>query len=361
MGAILAVSRPAGGRHYFTAGTELRSGNVRGEELYRTATDEIYYRGSLDILGLFLQDEISLVRDRLDLVAGIRADMAGFHDGWQEVVNPSRKTGFTESSTQTAETANWQALSPKLSLQYRFQKEKSAYILAGTGFNPPRLDDLSRSGKIRKGFRLANPELLPEKLTNLEAGFKGSLSNEVYLTAAVYHSRGRDFHYLVATGDTIDAGGGSPRTVFRRENLSRVGINGLEISLDYHPFRLLSLSLAYSWNHSVITDDPSVEEGLEGKYLVEVPPHLLFAGLTWQYRFLVLHLNCQFTDAQWADDENRVLLEDYFLVNTRLEARFAKHFRIYLSCQNLFDAQFIDRKNQLSPGRFLLGGMRFSM
>jgi hypothetical protein len=32
---------------------------------------------------------------------------------------------------------------------------------------------------------------------------------------------------------------------------------------------------------------------------------------------------------------------------------------MYLSCQNIFNVVFIDRKNQLSPGRYMLTGIKF--
>ena len=111
----------------------------------------------------------------------------------------------------------------------------------------------------------------------------------------------------------------------------------------------------------MILDYNADGKDLAGNYIVEVPPHLFYAGVTWRYRFLTSHLNCSYTDAQWADDENTIRIEDNFLVNLKLQASFMHHLQLYISCQNIFDVEFIDRKNQLSPGRFLLGGIKYTL
>jgi outer membrane receptor protein involved in Fe transport len=326
--------------------------------LYRTSTDEIYFQGQLGFLGVFIQDEFTLPGGKFRLTGGIRTDLARFRNGSQEVRDPSSKTGFPEGFTEEFETNLWYAVSPKLSLQYRLSPGKSVYLSAGTGFNPPKIEDLVRSGKIRKGFRLANPELLPERLANIEAGFKGGIAKDLFLSTALYHSEGNDFHYLAATGDTLESGGGSPRPVYRRENISRVSISGFELSLDYLIISSLSVQASYSYNHSIIKSYPDPAPGLEGKMLAEVPPHLFYAGITWRSRLLGALLECSYTDAQYADDLNQVRLEEYFLLNARIQLNPFERIRVYLNCQNILDNQFIDRKNKLSPGRYFSGGIK---
>jgi len=359
MGSWITLTRPIGENQVITIGGEAKNGNVLGDEIYRTTPDMIHYRGYLDYYALYLQDQISLFRNKLEVIAGIRGDRAFFRDGFQEVKYPSKVTGFPEAFAVNFKRSNWQAVSPKISLQYNLNKGHSLYALIGTGFTPPKLDDLCKSGKIRKGFRLANPDLKPETLTNYEIGFKTSLLKKLQLSAAAYYSLGKDFYYLVSTGDTIDTGGSSLKPVYRRENVTSVGITGFELSLKYHILEQLSFQGSYSYNHSVIIDYNAEGKELAGKYIVEVPPHLFFAGMTWRYRFVTSHLNCSYTDSQWANDENTIRIENNFLVNLKVQAGFMDHFQIYASCQNIFDVEFIDRKNQLSPGRFLLAGIKY--
>jgi len=359
MGTWVTITRPLRENHTLTIGGEAKHGNVLGNEIYRTTPDKIHYRGYLDYYALYLQDQISLFRNKLEIIAGIRGDWAFFRDGFQEIKDPSKVTGFPEAFAVNFKRSNWQSISPKLSLQYNLEKGHSLYALIGTGFKPPKLDDLCKSGKIRKGFRLANPDLKPESLVNYEIGFKTSLHKKLQLSTAAYYSLGKDFHYLVSTGDTIDTGGNSLKPVYRRENVTSVGITGFELSLKYHILEHLSFQGSYSYNHSVILDYHAEGKELDGNFIVEVPPHLFYAGVTWRYRFLTSHLNCSYTDAQWADDENTIRIEENFLVNLKVQTNFQDHLQLYVSCQNILDVEFIDRKNQLSPGRFLLAGVKY--
>lgn len=360
LGTWITLTRPLSERHLITVGTEVKSGNVLGEELYRTSPDVINYRGFLDYFAFFVQDEISLFQDKLEVIAGIHTDWAFFRDGFQEVMDPTKVTGFTEDISETFKRTQWQAISPKLSLQYNMTPNSSIYALAGTGFTPPKLDDLCKSGKIRKGFRIANPDLKPETLINYEIGFKSNFSKNIHVSSAVYYSQGKDFHYLVDTGDTIDTGGSSLKPVYTRENVTKVGITGFEMSLKYNLTEQLTFQTSYSYNHSVILEYKADGEDISGNYIVEVPPHLFYAGVTWRYRFVTSNLNCSYTDSQWADDENTILIDEHFLANIKLQANIKKYLLIYITCQNIFDVQFIDRKNRLSPGRFLLGGIKYS-
>ena len=95
--------------------------------------------------------------------------------------------------------------------------------------------------------------------------------------------------------------------------------------------------------------------------MVEVSPHVVYAGLNYRYKTFTANLNCNYVDKQWFDDENTILVDDYFVANLRLAKAFKKHFRIYFDIQNIFNIAFIDRKGQLSPGRFITGGLQYNI
>lgn len=362
-GAWLAWSNELIKNNYFTVGGELKIGDVVGNEIYRTSPDVINYEGALEVYALFLQDEIRLMQNKFKVIAGLRGDLIRFGDGWQQVDNPTKNTGFAESFYEEFKTNEWNALSPKLAIQYNFTPATSAYISYATGFKPPKIDDLCKSGKIRKGFRLANPDLEPEKLSNYELGFEKRFKSNLTINFATYYSRGKNFHYLVGNGDSIDTGGSSLKPILRRENVTEVEIKGVELSLKYRYNKNLHFDLNYAYNHSFILDYDIQEDNpakdLTGFYMVEVSPHIFYAGMTWKNKYLHSGINCHYTDNQYVDDENTQLLEDYFLVNVRFSKPFMKHFKVWFDVQNIFDIEFIDRKNRLSPGRFIVGGFQY--
>jgi len=357
-------SRGLGKRNYLTIGTELKMGEVTGRDIYRTSTDEIHFGSKMDILGFFIQDEVNLWSDRLKLIGGIRNDLAFFHDGYQNIIDPTGTTGFLTGFSETFGSNTWNAISPKLALQYSISSHSRVYLSAGTGFIPPDLKDLSQTGKIRKGFRLANPNLQPETLTNYEVGWAFTPAGHFRLNTAVYYSSGHNFQYMIGTGDSIDTGG-SLKPVLKPENIARIGVIGGELSGSWQLNPYFSFNFNYSYNNSRIIDfeEPGLnaDKNLTGKYMVEVSPHQFYAGATFRKNSFSANLNCNYVDAQWFDDENTILIDDYFTANLRIAEKIKKHFKIWLDIQNIFDTEFIDRKGQLSPGRFITAGIQYSL
>lgn len=352
-------------KNYITFGAELKMGEMDGSEIYRTSPDQIIFRSKMDIAGFFIQDEINFFNDKLKLVAGLRYDIVSFHDGFQNVINPSKATGFPESFSEEFKTNTWKALSPKVSLQYSLTEDAKIYASISEGYMPPTLKDLSQSGKITKGFRLANPNINPESLTNYEIGFSQVLNDKVIINSAVYYTQGRDFNYMIGTGDSIDTGGSSLKPVIYADNVAKIGIYGAELSARYQVNKQLFISANYSYNDSRITEFEVSEinptKDLTNKKMVETSPHLFFAGLTYHHKYFTTHLNCNYVDEQWYDDENTVVIEDYFVANVKFSKVIHKHYKVYLDIQNLFDNAFVDRKGQLSPGRFIMAGFQYKI
>ncbi len=351
--------------HYVSFGGEIKFGDVLGDEIYRTSPDIINYNGKMGNYALFVQDEMNFFSDRLKIIFGLRNDLITFISGEQQITDPSKATGFTESFYENFAPNQWNAVSPKLAVQYSLNKSSSVYVSYATGIKPPKLDDLCKSGKINKGFRLANPELKPETLTNYEIGYNAGYFDKLFINTAVYYSVGEDFQYLVGTGDSIDTGGSSLKPVLYRENVSKVGIKGAELSINYKISRKVSFNASYAYNNSRIleysADSSNTLKDLSGLYVVEVSPHLFYAGLNWNNKYFSANLNCNYTGEQWADDENTDLIEDYFIVNMKISKQLKKKFSLYVDVQNLFDVEYIDRKGQISPGRFIIGGIKYRL
>ncbi|MBN2681982.1 MAG: TonB-dependent receptor [Bacteroidales bacterium] len=362
-GAWLIYSIPFKTKHYFTIGSEIKSGTVTGDEIYFTSPDLIQYYGSMSVYGFFLQDEISLLNKRLKIIAGVRNDIVHFNSGWQEVTDPSKVTGFAEGFYESFEPNIKNAISPKLSAKYNISTRSDIYASFGTGFKPPKLDDLCKSGKINKGFRLANPDLQPETLNNFELGYSRIIGKKIIINTAAYYSHGKDFQYLVGTGDSIDTGGTELKPILERKNITEIEIAGAELSLKYNIDHKTKFNLAYAYNYSIISDY-EIEEGnpsknLSGLYIVEVSPHIFYMGITRKTKIADINLNCSYTGEQWLDDENTIKIDDYFIVNARISKTLRTNFKIWVDLQNIFNNDYIDRKGRLSPGRFLTGGVDY--
>lgn len=360
MGIWMTLTRAMGNRHKLSTGIDLKNGILDNEEIYRTSTDELFTDGKLLFSGIFLQDELDLARNKLKLLAGIRLDYAQFYQGHLKVLNPSSKTGFPAPVDEAFPESDWIKLSPKLSAKYFFTKHFDMFISASSGFMPPKLDDLAGSRKIRRGFKIANPNLKPETLNSLEVGFDYSHRSKLSIKPSVYYSMGHDFQYLVATGDFVDSGSDEPVPVYQRQNVTKVEVRGAELGIEYRPVKAVKLTGSYAYNHSKIIEYNSTGDiSLDGKFLNEVPENLLFLGISWKNKIINVFADFTFTDDQWYDEENTVIIDGYTLVNFRLSRMIRKNIQLSLDVQDLFDDQFIDRKGYLSPGRFVMLEMKY--
>jgi len=360
MGLWLTFSRPVKRRHVFSWGVDIKDGNLDNEEVYRTSTDELYTDGQLLFSALFIQDEMNLFRNKMKVVAGIRVDYASFSEGWIRVENPTSKTGFPEPLDEALPENNWTQISPKISARYLLDNSMSVYASASSGFMPPKLDDLAGSRKIRKGFKIANPELKPETLNSLEFGIDWSFREKFFVRPSGFYSVGNDFQYLVSNGEFIEGDSDDPVAVYQRQNVTKVEITGAELGIEYKVNNNIGITGSYAWNQSEIMEYNSTDgTDITGNVLNEVPEHLVFAGINWRNKIADLHLDFTFTDDQWYDEENTVIIDEYSLINIRISKMITKRISAVLDVQDLLDERFIDRKGYLSPGRFIMFELKY--
>ena len=99
---------------------------------------------------------------------------------------------------------------------------------------------------------------------------------------------------------------------------------------------------------------------LSGKYLAEVPAHILGVYSDFSIKGFHLSLSYNYTSDQWYDDENIEIVEAYNLFNAKLSKKIFKNLFAAVSVEDILDSHYIDRKGYLSPGRFILGELRYS-
>lgn len=348
-------------RHQITAGTDLRNGALVGNTEYRSSTDSLGSGGHMAVAGLFLQDEMDLFKNRLSLQAGIRYDFAQFSGGYLAVVNPTSETGFAGDTVQYFTSNRWGALSPRLGLRYHLSPRYSIYLSAGQGFSAPKLNDLTASGKIRRGFKLANPDLGPEWIKTLEAGGNLSPAAGLHLNPTLYYSYARSLQYQVSTGDSMEVTG-ELKPVLQVRNLAALRVTGAELRVEWYLRKAWYLYGTYNYNVSLLgttdAEDPLVQK-LDGKLISEVPAHLGAAGVMCRMPAWFARIDWSYTGSLYYDDENTILTEPFHQVNLKAGYRIHRHWMASFTIQDLLDQAHIDKKGLLSPGRYITAGIRF--
>ncbi|MFZ4398988.1 MAG: TonB-dependent receptor [Bacteroidales bacterium] len=338
-------------KNKLTIGIDLKQGDMKAEDIYRTSTDHAIRQGKISFAAFFAQNEFQITK-KITLLAALRYDYAQFFDGSFSIKNPTYNTGFSGDYVVKYSNNHWFNLSPKLSLKYFIQPKLDIYLSYSQGFMPGTLDDMCSSKKITKGFKLANPELKPEYVNSFEIGSNYKAAANLHIENSIYFSTGRDFQYFVATGEYIDL----DKIVLKRENIGKVNIYGLETSVKYQAFKNLLLKVNYTYNHSEIVEFNAINEtgiNLKGKYIAEIPPHQIFVGIFLKNSLINTSLIFNYISQQWADEQNSTVIDSYSTIDLRLSRQFYKHIICAIDIQNILDHQYIDKKGGLAPGRFI--------
>ncbi|HQB77944.1 MAG TPA: TonB-dependent receptor [Tenuifilaceae bacterium] len=358
--------------HTLTGGFDIRQGEVDAYDIYYTSTDKVDNKGKIRFYGLYLQDEISLFDKRVTILAGLRYDISQFYDGAFIIHSPSAETSFMDQyqfSGLADET--WSALSPRLSAQYKPNDSFRVYAGYSRGFRPSVLDDLCRSGRVRGGFKVANPMLKPEYLNNVELGADFKPTQQIKIAGTTFFSRGNDFLYYVSTGDSIDMGFGN-RPIMVRANISDVEIYGLESDISYTPARFITLFANYAYTSAKIKGYKPISttdtNNLTNKFLSDVPAHSFAAGAFVKSGIVNAGITCKYLGQRYVNDQNAyddiVLAAQYpsaFTVDVRLSRQFFKHVNASVNIQNIFNELTYDSKGAVSPGRFITAQIQFKI
>lgn len=371
MGSLFSLNYTGIKNHKIVTGFDFRNGAVDAYDKYYTSTDIVYNKGELSSFGVFVQDEMPVINDHFKLVGGLRYDYARFSNGHFSIEAPTGETTFMNEYVLTGFKGEpWSDISPRLSLQYSPATHSRYFIQYSHGFRAPILDDMCRSGRMRGGFKVINPDLKPEKLNNIELGADYSFSQHIRTSLSVYYSSGTDFQYYVGTGDSLDLGFGL-RPVLIRDNISRVRIAGAECSASIDLFKRLSIEIGYALNQSVILDytplNPNDQVDLSGNFLSEVPVHTASAFIRYTHPIANLGLGIKYNGARYVNDQNSyddIVLSDqypdYLSIDFKINKEF-RHFFFGLTIQNLTDQLFYDSRGAVCPGRFILAEAGFRL
>lgn len=362
MGLMFHASMPLGEANTLTAGVDAKIGSVDAVDVYQLVSDQVFNRGKMNTMAFFIQDELNVLNDRLHIVAGLRFDRAKYYDGAYYIEDATSATDILNDLVDPDQAEhNWNAISPRISAQYRISDDIRVFGTYSRGFRPSILDDLCRSGFVRGGFKRANPNLEPENLNSYEVGADVHVAG-LTVSPSFYYSKGEDFMYYVSTGDSIPMFG-RVRPIRQVENIGEVEIKGFELDLRYSLSLSLELFAGYNWNESLVTEfDPEFSaqsEDITGKYLAYVPKNRLNAGASFRNPLLNASLVVSYTDAQFADDMNEVEIDPYTSLDLRLWRNFGR-IGVKLDVENLLDTVQLVDDGYLNYGRFIRFEVNYS-
>lgn len=264
-GLAFQASKAIGASHHLTYGLDHYEDEV---ESSRTRTDVVtgatgvraprFPDGStMSQAGAFVADDWS-VGERLDVLGGVRWNMS--------------RTRLPASGGFAATTVEDDGFTGNLGVACALTESVRFIANLGQGFRAPNVFDLGTYGE-RPGnrFNLPNPDLDPEQVTTLDAGWK--VRNDRLEGELIgFYSRYRDKITSVLTGEVTDSG----RLVVQSQNAARLSLYGAEFSLRHRLSDSVDSRTQLTWTRG--------EETLAGdSYPADrIPPLNGSAGITWR-------------------------------------------------------------------------------
>ena len=231
---------------------------------------------------------------------------------------------------------NWQMF-PGLNLGYQISERVRVTGSIGKSFRVPTYTNLYYQGPVNKG----NSELKPEEAWSHELGIK--YSGQKINSAIIGFIRNND--NLIDWQKVTD-------TTWRAKNINKITMNGIEANVSLNK-KLLQRSIldklkfAYTYlNGNRNTDYKSkyVFNYLQHKAVLNIG-HDIFDGINsvWSIQY-----------------EDRRNGEDYFLVDFNTYMKY-REMKIYIEISNLMDTHYKGHGYITMPGRWITGGVEFSL
>ncbi len=318
----------------------LKTDNLRG------LTDE-----TISNIGFFVQDIFYLIPDKLNILLSSRYDNVVFYD--IDRLLESRNS-----------TRKFDAFTPKLAFNYKFNPTLALYGSIGYSFDVPAGNELNNfPTSSDNGAGLINPDLQPQKSFNVEIGLKGKamfpgllLFSENNFDLTLFSSVIRD--------EII------PFEVFGSvyyRNSAKTWRRGVEFGSESRLIDNFKFKTSYAFSYfkyteySALSIKPDLslnEENYSGNFVPSVPKHNLNLALIYERPIFIntdifTKVSYQYVSGMYVNDKNSEKTNSYNLMNfvIGVDQRFGK-FNLLLSTgvNNIFDKKYAGFININSTG-----------
>ena len=208
---------------------------------------------------------------------------------------------------------------------------------------------------------IPNPDLKPEETLTVEIGVKQPLfGNAVELDLSFFQN---EFKNIIAYSFTPFENGTN------YENISRAKSKGAETSIRFYPSDALTLSAAYTYVETDVTDDgglgsPSFSEG---EKLIRIPEHSFSFNAGYSRNAFGFNLSGNYVgsrdDVNWSEfPSTRVKNDSFFIVDAAASYEislksFVDKIRLFSRVNNLFNKDYENVFGFSSPGFSMISGV----
>jgi len=329
------------------AGKFKADGSLDKVEIQGPVADDASY----DIAGLFVQDTISCLNGRLDVIPGLRYTVTAADAG--KVKNPL-------TGDQISISDDWNSLVGSLRVLVPLEAERHHVVFAGIaqGFRAPNLSDLTRLDTARSNeMETPSPDLDPERYVTGEVGIKSRV-DRIVLQFSYYYTAIDGMIVRTPTGNTIDES-----SEVTKKNSGNGYIQGLEFSTTCRLTTQWSTWISASVMDGKVDAYPASTTGMERDYISRLMPPTGEIGLRWESASTRYWCELVGNAAARADklspedtrDTQRIPTggtPGYAVCHIRAGARLSRTFTTSAAVENVFDQDYrIHGSGVNEPGR----------
>lgn len=284
------------------------------------------YQGTF--YGLYVQDEIALAR-RLRITVGGRYDY--------------NKLNVLTSAGSDIEGSS-DKFSPKVGASFRVldsedtrDPQLSVYANYSRAFKPPHT-----SATITVTL---DPALVPENITNYEAGLKGSvLQGRLAFEASAFDMLRDGITVLLPAGPGLD---------FIESSAGKQRFKGVEVGMVVRPIPTLALHSNYAFYDGKYEDFTIVENSqpvnLSGLRVNLSPRHMLAVGTTFESEGgWGISLSGNHESSKALDPKNTYFIAPYFTLDGRVSWRY-RNYTVALSASNVLNKKYATDGEIIDP------------
>ena len=179
-------------------------------------------------------------------------------------------------------------------------------------------------------YRMANPDLQPEKMMNYEVSVGKSFSRYFSAEITAYYSKGDN---MIQTVDQ------------KNQNTGKFINKGIEVSAHSHPIDNLWLNASYSYLHTSLDN------------LVGAPRNQYFLGVEWRpWKFLDVAADLKGVGDLYVADNIRN--QDYAVLNLKVTWDICRYVSVFVRLDNITDARYVINRGYDMPGFTAMGGFK---
>jgi outer membrane receptor protein involved in Fe transport len=343
------------GRHFLTYGTDIYFDEVGSERRTidpATDSEEVDPRGrypdgaKYDSYGFYIQDEVR-ISPRWTMIPGIRYS---YFTTCFSIPDSDNQTLSSDDINQS-----FRAFTGNLGFIYKLTGRMYLNMNVGQAFRAPNLSDISKLGESKGNvYEVPNPDLTPEKMLSVDAGFKLDF-NRVKADVSAFYATISD---LLASGDATYQGASTIERndviykVKTKQNIGTAFIRGIEagIHVQCHDHLFFRSNVSSAYGHNLTHDEP----------VGGIPPLFGLVGLKWQKPIYYIDMFIRF-----AREQNRLSADDlddpripeggtpgWYTINFRAGLLIKNIGNLRFTVENILDYNYREHGSGINgPGR----------